>query len=421
MSSSTSTTDRSHPIVDAVQQLEDILSEVADQPTWSLSDGETREVLPRVTRAIARAKELELRIAAQAEAAQVGDASGATSTAAWWSVETKMTRAEAQRKVRLGVSLNGDHEPVRAALAAGEMLTDQARVIVEAVDRLPADVDPETRAIAEKHLVECARDFDAKELVVLGRRVWEVVDPEAADAHEARQLAREEEKARAEASFRMGDDGHGQCHGTFRIPSLHGAMLKKLIHAFASPRHRTAVEGAGARHDRDVPTDHRMGLGFMELIEHYPADRVPHSGGVNASIVATVDIAVLQGLLEKAGHLDTGEAISPGELRRLACAAGVLPAVMDGPSHVLDLGRKQRFYSHAQRIVFGIEQGGCIAENCDRPPAWCEAHHPDPWGQGGRTGRDGELLCGRHHTLAHSPSYVMTRLPNGSVRFHRRM
>ena len=420
MSSSTSTTDRRHPVVDAVQQLEDALAGVADQATWSLSDEEIRDALPRLTRVIARAQELEERVAAQAETNQVGDASGATSTAAWWAVGTRMTRAEAHRKVRLGVALANDHEPVRAALAAGQLLSDQARVIVDAVDRLPAEVDPETRATVEKHLVRCAEDFDAKELVVLGRRAWEVIDPEAADAHEARELARQEEKARAEASLRMVDDGHGQCHGRFRIPSLQGAMLKKLLHGFASPRHRTAVEGAGASHDRDVPTDHRMGLGLMELIEHYPADRVPSSGGVNASIVATVDIEVLQGLLEKAGHLDTGEAISPGELRRLACTAGVLPAVMDGPSHVLDLGRKQRFYSSAQRIVFGIEQGGCIAESCDRPPAWCEAHHPIPWSRNGRTGRDGELFCARHHTLVHSPLYVMTRLADGSVRFHRR-
>ncbi len=93
---------------------------------------------------------------------------------------------------------------------------------------------------------------------------------------------------------------------------------------------------------------------------------------------------------------------------------------MDGPSHVLDLGRKQRFHSSAQRIVFGIEQGGCLAETCDRPPAWCEAHHPIPWSDDGGTDRDGMLLCRRHHTLAHSAAHVMTRMPDGSVRFHRR-
>ena len=43
-------------------------------------------------------------------------------------------------------------------------------------------------------------------------------------------------------------------------------------------------------------------------------------------------------------RLDTGEAISAGVARRLACQAGVVPAVvrkvLDGPPVVLDVGRR---------------------------------------------------------------------------------
>ena len=100
--------------------------------------------------------------------------------------------------------------------------------------------------------------------------------------------------------------------------------------------------------------------------------------------------------------------------------AGVIPAVLDGRSKVLDLGRKKRFHSESQRVVATIDQGGCTAEGCDWPPGMCHLHHPTPWSKGGETNRDGMLLCPRHHTLAHDVRYQMTTQPTGKVRFHRR-
>ena len=57
-----------------------------------------------------------------------------------------------------------------------------------------------------------------------------------------------------------------------------------------------------------------------------------------------MDLDTLMGGL-KAAHLDTGETISPGAARRLACQAGIIPAVLDGKSQVLDLGRGKRYYT----------------------------------------------------------------------------
>jgi predicted restriction endonuclease len=55
------------------------------------------------------------------------------------------------------------------------------------------------------------------------------------------------------------------------------------------------------------------------------------------------------------------------------------------------------------------------------PAAMCEAHHLQPWSQGGRTDlADGVLLCSHHHHVIHDPRFQMTKLPNGDYRFHRR-
>ena len=80
----------------------------------------------------------------------------------------------------------------------------------------------------------------------------------------------------------------------------------------------------------------------------------------------------------KAAKLDTGETISPGLARRLACEAGIIPAVLGGASQVLDLGHKRRFHNEAQRIVKIIEAGGCEIQGCDWPPGHVPHAPPHP-------------------------------------------
>ena len=161
-------------------------------------------------------------------------------------------------------------------------------------------------------------------------------------------------------------------------------MLKKTLMAIAAPKHRAAVDGYVPAHAR--PSDHKLGLAFTELIEHLDPDRLPHAGGVDATVVVTMTLETLMGGL-KAAQLDTGHRISPGEARRLACGAGIIPAVLGSKSQVLDLGRTTRFHTKAQRIALAIEQHGCTADGCDWPPGMCHAHHHQPWSQGGDTTR----------------------------------
>ncbi|MEO5651206.1 MAG: HNH endonuclease signature motif containing protein, partial [Marmoricola sp.] len=112
---------------------------------------------------------------------------------------------------------------------------------------------------------------------------------------------------------------------------------------------------------------------------------------------------------------------SATEARRLACAAGIIPVVLGGAGQVLDVGRRRRFHTGAQRIAMAVRDHGCTAQGCDRPPAMCHAHHDRPWSQGGNTDlKTGRLLRGHHHRRIHDPAYTSTHHPNGKVTFHRR-
>ena len=133
-----------------------------------------------------------------------------------------------------------------------------------------------------------------------------------------------------------------------------------------------------------------------------------------------MSLATLTGGLE-AASLDTGTRISARQARRLACEAGIIPAVLGGRSEVLDLGRTRRFHTKAQRIALALRDQGCTADGCDLPPAACHAHHGIRWSDGGPTNiDDGRLLCHRHHRVIHDPRYETTHLPGGKVAFHRR-
>ncbi|MCW2766674.1 MAG: nuclease, partial [Nocardioides sp.] len=73
------------------------------------------------------------------------------------------------------------------------------------------------------------------------------------------------------------------------------------------------------------------------------------------------------------------------------------------------------------RVAIGVRDQTCTTEGCDWPPGQCHVHHDIPWAQGGGTSvTHGRLLCPRHHTRAHDPTYTMTKLPGGTVTFHPR-
>ena len=123
---------------------------------------------------------------------------GATSTAAWVRASTGVTHAEATRLVRQVPSHrtpSGEH----TALAQGVIHTEQATVIVAAVDALPADV-VDRGPDAEAHLLSLAEHHDARALRGLGRHLLEVIAPDGGGALIARQLEREEAEAQKLAS-----------------------------------------------------------------------------------------------------------------------------------------------------------------------------------------------------------------------------
>jgi len=384
---------------------------VADAPTWTMDAEQVTKALDELAAHEAQSAALRSRLIMQAEAVEAPES---LSTPNWLARRHRLTRPEAHRRSRLAKGLDA-HPATATALVDGQVQDEQALAIITGVDALPDDLDDELKVKAEEHLLGLAQDHDAKALKGFARTILEVVAPDLADAHLAKQLQRLERDAEEGNRFRIWETPQGRFRGDFDLDAFSGACLKKALFAHAAPKHRAAKGPLGDR----LPTAQRLGEAFAEYVRRYPANKLPSAGGLNATVVVLMSYQTLMGDLE-AAKLDTGEHISADLARKVACEAGIIPAVLGGKSEVLDLGRKRRSHSKAQRIKATIEQGGCLEEGCDAPPAFTHMHHPLPWSQGGGTNRDGWMLCPSAHRRVHDPRYTHERLPNGKVRFHRR-
>ncbi|UIJ34022.1 HNH endonuclease signature motif containing protein [Allobranchiibius sp. GilTou73] len=102
------------------------------------------------------------------------------------------------------------------------------------------------------------------------------------------------------------------------------------------------------------------------------------------------------------GRTTDGDHLDAGTLRRLACDADLIPAVLGTESEPLDVGRAKRLFTGGLRTAIIHRDKHCTFPGCDRPPDWCDAHHVRPWWAGGETTlSNAALLCARHHTIVH--------------------
>ena len=410
--------DPGHPgaVVAVVHEALDGLSGV------ELAPHEYADIVQECARARSRLQALELRLVAAAERARVPQQSGAWSAGAWLASRTRAGQARSARDAALAQKLHDTLPTTASAFAAGEVSAEHASVIADATGQLPSGLAKSEVAIVEERLVENARTLDPQQLRRVARRAIEAVeqDPARVDAHEDALLREEEERALRRTRLTLHDHGDGTTSGHFTVPTLAASMLRRVLDSITAPRRARlgatrAQAGPGAT-GRDPA--HDRGLTLIQVLEHLPTDRL--HAKVAATVVVTLDVDTLRGQARAAG-LDTGDLLSASEARRLACGAGLVPAVLDGSSQPLDLGRSKRLFTEAQRTAGAITHTSCAADGCDVPYAWCELHHRRPWSRGGRTDlRDLQPLCGFHHRRVHDPGYRHRPSRDGRVQFVRR-
>jgi hypothetical protein len=406
-----------HPLLAAVCAVGEVLDEVVGVDPLFASIQDKAQLLSELTGAITRLTAVRADVLAVAD--DLADQKGARSAGAWLAAQTRTSRGEAAHDERLGAVLRERWPQVREAVRSGQITWEQAGILTRSLDELPTSLEPELLPKAEAHLLAEAGQFGPRQLARLGRKVLQVVAPDIADEHEHRSLLAEERAARAQTRLSFRPRGDGTTDLQARLPDPVAHRLRTYLEAYTSPR-RLALDDEVDQ----LPVPRRRGEAFCALLEQLPARGLPQHGGTATQVLVMIDFETLRSDLSDAGvaETSTGDVITAGEARRLACTSGVIPVVLGGKSQILDQGRSSRLFKGPLRIALDVRDRHCRAEGCEIPAAWCEAHHDkDPWKHQGRTDlADGLLLCPFHHHRAHDPGYTLTRLPNGDHRYHRR-
>jgi hypothetical protein len=130
------------PFGSALRTVRDALAEVADQPTWSVSDAALPDLIQAADVAASAVAEIGCRLVAEAHSRNIAGQQGASSTAAWLDRLTGCGRPEAGQVTRTSRRLANRYELVRVALAAGRISLAKAHVIRVALDRCPPTCRP---------------------------------------------------------------------------------------------------------------------------------------------------------------------------------------------------------------------------------------------------------------------------------------
>ncbi|QYJ03168.1 HNH endonuclease [Nocardioides panacisoli] len=414
---------------EGIAEAVDAVARLADLDWDELGDAEALAATVEVGRVRSIADGALTALAERIEAADAADLAG------WASTKDFLTHALGGRKgaggsiVRVAKQTAGTPE-VRAALMAGEVSFAQASAIGQRVSTLPNA--PELRQQAATMMLDQVRDHgsDATDLDRGFRDVVTRLDPDGTLLGDDRGKELAERGAHLARHLAFSPDTVGGVRIKGYATLEEAELVKATLMPLAAPRptepgacggdpdtrHRYDEHGrpVGANcpdptcsHDGRDPREGGVRL-WDALVEACgrlaDTDALPHAHGTTARLMVTTNVDDLRRDLASSGDglLPSGDTISAAAVRRLACDAEVLPAVLGGEGQILDVGRLQRLVTTAIWHALVLRDQHCTFPGCTRLPLACDAHHITHWADGGRTSLDNlALLCRKHHTLAH--------------------
>ncbi|MET7879568.1 HNH endonuclease signature motif containing protein [Micromonospora profundi] len=395
-------------MIDALAQAEAAVAVCLDRATWAVDERGLVAALDAAHRLEQRLAAVKLTLVRELDGRGTATTQGASSTAVWLRDRLRLGVGAARRLVELAAALDAAPTGVRDALAGGAVTVEQVRVIADTVETVHSAAGAEAADKAVGVLVDWAAQFDAALLRRLGTRILDHVAPEIADqAAEAALRAQESREARdRHVTVSEQPDGRLRLSGVLNTEAA--ALLRAAIDPLTTPSGPDDTRSAGQRRHDALADVCRLALRTGDL---------PENGGDVAQIVVTTSYDELTRLLG-AGALDIGQQLTPEAVRRLACDAAILPAVLGGTGQPLDVGRQRRLITGPLRRALVLRDGGCTFPGCDRPPRWCDGHHIRHWADGGDTSlANAVLLCGHHHRHIHAGDWVVRLGGDGHPEF----
>ncbi|MFC4397773.1 HNH endonuclease signature motif containing protein [Arthrobacter sedimenti] len=182
-------------------------------------------------------------------------------------------------------------------------------------------------------------------------------------------------------------------------------QLDGLVTAAKAALTTNTLPTTGGNRPQIIATIH-----YQDLFPHTQANTAASAGtGTPASAETCTGESVGTVTGTGTGSFAFTGPVAAATLRKTACDADIIPALLGTNGEILDLGRKTRLFTPAQRLALTARDQGCAFPNCTIPAPWCEAHHITYWSQGGpTTTNNGALLCSHHHHLIHKEQWKIT-------------
>lgn len=335
----------------------------------------------------------------------------------------RISGADAARRIRLAhdtaprVSLIGEQLPatfdvVAGALHSGDLGIDSALTIVRNLTAASRRASNEQLDAGERWLVDEAMTLSA-DLVGVQARAWrDALDPDGAEPRE-REL-------RSQRRFVMGREradgltpfwGDADPISAAQMRTWFGERTAPDI----QPRFLDPDDPAFDRADDAGLADPRtreqrsfdvlMGLLQAGVRAEASTTTPLHSA---ANVMVVVQATALERQTGSAWLSDVSEPISAVSAGVMACEAGIQKVYLGPNGQPLAMGRRERYFTAAQRKALAVRDGGCAWPQCTAPPSWTHAHHVLPWSEDGPTDvENGVLLCAFHHHLLHEGEFEL--------------
>ncbi len=227
----------------------------------------------------------------------------------------------------------------------------------------------------------------------------------------------ERQRRRRKAALFNGDDDMVILHA--ELDPVSGERVKTAMDNLCDRMYRDDFQAGNDRTHQQRCAD-----ALVNLVTRTP-NGANQAGGTDAAIgdddnevaaqattlLVKVDYDALTGRLTNASLIDDTP-IDLDELRRIACDAGVIPAIFNAEGAPLYLGRKQRAATQAQRLALQARDKHCVG--CGIRATACESHHILWWEHGGTTDITNlVLLCRSCHIKIHKHNHTLTTNPQG--------
>ena len=362
-----------------------------------------RYVAPRMPVTEATSEQLQERVrstiraenqaaATRAEAlAELGRRQGAELVETVLREDGLLSRRRARSEVETADDLSGLPETSKG-LRDGDISYDNARIIAGASRR--GEIDEEE--LAEKAKTQSPDKFAAT-----------VRKHEQQRSEDDGVSKLEHQRSRRFARIKT-DSGDGMTVLYGRFDPVAGARIETALSKKMSDLWREDP-------DRGTRPGQRMADALEQLVTRRGGDKESASQDVKLLITAEYDV-----IAQQLGNvrLPDGTPLPADELRRLACDAQILPAIFQGASQPLNLGRTRRLATGSQRAALVARDRACVG--CGASASWCQAHHIIHWKDGGPTNISNlVLLCSRCHHKVHNQGWKLQRTPGGKHRLRR--